>query len=65
MTHTVYWFCICIVSILVHVQLVGNKKNVFEVEESLKKEVISHVRITIAPDGGVARLKLWGVPQEE
>ncbi|KAM5165089.1 putative inactive allantoicase [Mantella aurantiaca] len=28
------------------------------------QEVVTHVRITIAPDGGVSRVRLWGFPRQ-
>jgi len=39
--------------------LLGNTKNSFEVPESRR---YTHVRLTIDPDGGVARLRVHGVP---
>ena len=39
--------------------LLGNTKNVFEVEDSHR---YTHVRLTIDPDGGVARLRVHGEP---
>jgi allantoicase len=39
--------------------LLGNTKNAFEVESPHR---YTHVRLTIDPDGGVARLRVHGVP---
>jgi allantoicase len=39
--------------------LLGNMKNRFEVEDTRR---YTHVRLTIDPDGGVARLRVHGVP---
>mmetsp|Transcript_64976 Transcript_64976/g.89263 ORF Transcript_64976/g.89263 Transcript_64976/m.89263 type:complete len:411 (-) Transcript_64976:361-1593(-) len=36
----------------------------FELPES-SKSVISHVRLTMLPDGGISRLRLWGLPDEK
>ena len=30
------------------------------VEEILKQEKISHIRINMIPDGGISRIRLWG-----
>jgi allantoicase len=47
------------------VTLAGDTRNRFEVEESLPR--VTHVRLTIHPDGGVARLRVHGdvVPSDD
>lgn len=45
-----------------HLQMGPHQTHMFSVDEKIG-EKISHVRITIAPDGGVARFRVWGVPQ--
>jgi allantoicase len=35
----------------------------FSVDERVG-EKISHLRITIAPDGGIARIRVWGIPMQ-
>ena len=30
------------------------------IEEILKKEKISHIRVNMIPDGGISRIRLWG-----
>jgi len=39
--------------------LLGNQHHYFEIEPSSK---VSHLRITIFPDGGIARLRVYGKP---
>ncbi|XP_021946063.1 allantoicase [Folsomia candida] len=48
--------------ILVPLSKMGPEKtHIFLVDDKIGNK-ISHVRITIAPDGGVARLRVWGIP---
>lgn len=42
-------------------QMGPEKTHIFLVDDKIGNK-ISHVRITIAPDGGVARLRVWGIP---
>jgi allantoicase len=39
-----------------------HKSHVFIVDAK-DGEKVSHVKLTIAPDGGVARLRVWGIPE--
>lgn len=38
----------------------GNVQNIFQVDQSVRKQVFSHVRLNMYPDGGIARLKVYG-----
>ncbi|XP_056420095.1 probable inactive allantoicase isoform X2 [Hyla sarda] len=50
---------------LVHVTKLHPHKRHFIDGTSLSlQEVITHVKLTIAPDGGVSRLRLWGFPRQ-
>ncbi|XP_027696209.1 probable allantoicase isoform X2 [Vombatus ursinus] len=43
-------------------KLSSNKKHFFDSVALQLQNVITHVKITIAPDGGLSRLRLWGFP---
>ncbi|XP_044147677.1 probable allantoicase [Bufo gargarizans] len=45
-------------------QLHPHKRHFIEGTSLSLQEVITHVKITIAPDGGVSRLRLWGFPRQ-
>ena len=49
--------------ILTKTKLRGNFENTFE-NEVKKVGTVSHVRLNIFPDGGVSRLRLFGIPDE-
>jgi allantoicase len=51
------------VEILASTKLQAHMKHPFE-KELRSAGPFSHVRLNIYPDGGVARLRLWGTPQE-
>ncbi|KAM4694671.1 putative inactive allantoicase isoform 1-T2 [Discoglossus pictus] len=44
-------------------QIHPHKRHFIEGTSLKLKEIITHVRITIAPDGGVSRIRLWGFPR--
>ncbi|XP_029451667.1 probable allantoicase isoform X2 [Rhinatrema bivittatum] len=44
-------------------KLKPHKRHFFEGSTIKLYDVITHVRFTIAPDGGVSRLRLWGFPR--
>lgn len=46
-------------SILPQVKLSADSEHYFE-NELVSKEVFTHVRLSILPDGGVSRMRLWG-----
>jgi allantoicase len=45
--------------IIAQTKLQANFEHVYE-KEIISKEVFSHVRLSIFPDGGVSRMRLWG-----
>jgi allantoicase len=47
------WF-----TVVARSELEGNSANVLDADDRLR--LASHVRLTIIPDGGVARLRVWG-----
>jgi allantoicase len=46
-------------TILPRVKLSADHEHVFE-KEIVTGEPFTHVRLTIFPDGGVSRMRLWG-----
>jgi allantoicase len=46
-------------TILTQVKLGADQEHFFE-EELVSKDVFSHVRLSIFPDGGISRMRLWG-----
>uniref|UniRef100_A0A8C5MHZ8 Allantoicase n=1 Tax=Leptobrachium leishanense TaxID=445787 RepID=A0A8C5MHZ8_9ANUR len=44
-------------------QIHPHKRHFFEGTYITLQEAITHVKITIAPDGGVSRIRLWGFPR--
>ncbi|KAM8954386.1 putative inactive allantoicase [Pelodytes ibericus] len=50
-------------SLLPITQIHPHKRQFFEGTSLVLQEVITHVKITIAPDGGVSRIRLWGFPR--
>jgi allantoicase len=46
-------------TILPQVKLQADHQHYFE-KEIMSNEVFSHVRLSIFPDGGVSRMRLWG-----
>jgi allantoicase len=53
-TTAIHW-----TTILPQVKLNADKEHYFE-NEILTKEPFTHVRLSIFPDGGISRMKLWG-----
>ncbi|XP_018416014.1 PREDICTED: LOW QUALITY PROTEIN: probable allantoicase [Nanorana parkeri] len=45
-------------------QLQPHKRHFIEGTLISLQEVVTHVRVTIAPDGGVSRVRLWGFPRQ-
>lgn len=45
-------------------KLSGHTRHYYTAEDMKKCGVITHVRICIAPDGGVSRMRLWGYRKE-
>ncbi|KAM4041853.1 putative inactive allantoicase [Anomaloglossus baeobatrachus] len=45
-------------------QLHPHKRHFIDGTSLSLQEVITHVKITIAPDGGISRLRLWGFPRQ-
>lgn len=45
-------------------QLHPHKRHYIDGTSLSLQEVITHVKITIAPDGGISRLRLWGFPRQ-
>ncbi|XP_053565691.1 probable inactive allantoicase [Bombina bombina] len=50
-------------SVLPVTQIHPHKRQFIEHTSLTLQEVVSHVKITIAPDGGVSRIRLWGFPR--
>ena len=46
-------------TILPHVKLSADHEHFFE-KEIVSKEPFTHVRLSIFPDGGISRMRLWG-----
>ncbi|XP_053315850.1 probable inactive allantoicase [Spea bombifrons] len=44
-------------------QMHPHRRHFFDATLLTLQEVITHVKITIAPDGGVSRIRLWGFPR--
>ncbi|KAM4771202.1 putative inactive allantoicase [Rhinophrynus dorsalis] len=44
-------------------QIHPHKRHFIDATSLALLEVVSHVKITIAPDGGVSRIRLWGFPR--
>jgi len=40
----------------------ANKIHLFEEDQLAKLGVVTHIRVSIAPDGGLARIRVWGKP---
>ena len=53
----VTWF-----PLLPRVKLAAHAEKDFKIEEGAAGKAITHVRLTIYPDGGISRLRLWGLP---
>ena len=52
----VTWF-----PLLPRVKLAAHAEEDFKIEEGAAGKAITHVRFTIYPDGGISRLRLWGL----
>ncbi|KAJ6665901.1 hypothetical protein lerEdw1_001373, partial [Lerista edwardsae] len=44
-------------------QLKPHKRHFFDAIAIQKLDVFTHVRLTVAPDGGISRMRLWGFPR--
>ncbi|XP_066496398.1 probable inactive allantoicase [Tiliqua scincoides] len=44
-------------------KLKPHKRHFFDATAIQKLDVFTHVRLTIAPDGGISRMRLWGFPR--
>jgi allantoicase len=49
-------------TLLVPKKMGANKMHTFEGDQIASLGVVTHVRVSIAPDGGLARIRLWGKP---
>ena len=43
-------------------KLLSSREHVFQNELLIHKQIFTHVRLNIFPDGGVSRLRVWGYP---
>lgn len=51
--------------ILPSMSLKGNSHHLVEIESLLRKGIWSHLRVNIYPDGGIARLRVYGQPSAD
>jgi allantoicase len=49
--------------ILPQQKLQADHEHLFEQEIVITDKIFTHVRLTIFPDGGISRLRLWGILQ--
>ena len=46
--------------ILASKKLAAHKQHYYSGSDVMAHEAVSHVRLTMAPDGGISRMRLWG-----